>query len=263
MFKVDFHVHSHFSEDSDTPMDNMVKAAIREDVREICFTEHIDKDYPDKRFTFDLDLEGYGRELAAMKERYEGQIKIHKGVELGVQPHVLDDYKTLLQQEPFDFVICSLHAAKGLDLHNGDFFTGKELDQAYAEYYEEFLRCLGAFDQYSVLGHLDLVTRYRYEEGADLHLEIIEEIFKKIIPEGKGIEVNTSGYYYGLSRALPGREILQLYKDMNGEIITFGSDAHFPSRIAEAFDETMDLLKTIGFRYIATFEEMEPVFHKI
>ena len=55
---------------------------------------------------------------------------------------------------------------------------------------------------------------------------MIQLIFKTIIPKGKGIEVNTSGFAYGLDSAMPSIDILKLYKELGGEIITVGSDAH-------------------------------------
>lgn len=94
-------------------------------------------------------------------------------------------------------------------------------------------------------------------------LDIIEEIFKLIIPNGQGIEINTSGFYYGLGRVLPSVDILKLYKEMGGEILTIGSDAHKPERLGEYYDHAVDVLKTIGFHYVATFENQKPVFHKI
>ncbi|MCU9613796.1 histidinol-phosphatase HisJ family protein [Caldibacillus lycopersici] len=259
----DFHLHSNFSADCDTPMEEMVQAAIQKGIQEMCFTEHIDEDYPDETIDFDLDVVNYAATIATMQRKYGDKINIRKGVELGVQPHVLDSYRKLLQKETFDFVICSMHTTKKLDLHSGRFFEGKSLDQAYEEYYLELLECIRTFRSFSVLGHLDLVARYKYTEGVSLFLNIIEEIFKEIIPSGQGIEINTSGFYYGMNRLLPSEDILQLYKDMGGEIITIGSDAHRPDRLAEYYEKSAGLLKKIGFRYVTTFENQQPIFHKL
>lgn len=259
----DYHVHSQFSADCKSPMEEMIQGAIQRGIQEICFTEHIDEDYPDPTISFELDLLKYNNTIKYMQNQYGGKIAIKKGVELGIQPHVIDSYKVLLQNEKFDFIICSMHTTKGLDLHSGHFFEGKNLSTAYEEYYSELLACVKEFNQFSILGHLDLVSRYKYESGVNLCLDIIDEIFKVIIPMGKGLEINTSGYYYGLNRLLPSVDILKLYKERNGEIITIGSDAHQPERLAEYYPESIELLKNIGFRYISTFTDMKPTFHKI
>ncbi|MGB9342337.1 hypothetical protein [Trichococcus sp.] len=52
--------------------------------------------------------------------------------------------------------------------------------------------------------------------------EIITEILKQVIQDGKGILVNTSSHRYGLKDLTPSRAILRLYKDLNGKIVTIG-----------------------------------------
>lgn len=123
--------------------------------------------------------------------------------------------------------------------------------------------CVERFDHYNVLGHLDLVKRYKtLDTDEDFH-DIIEAIFKEIIPKGKGIEVNASGYAYNLGSAMPSRDILSLYKECGGEIITIGSDAHEPDHVAHRFPEIIQQLKQIGFRYLTSFSEQKPTFHDI
>lgn len=244
-------------------MEETIEAAIRKGLTEICFTEHIDYDYPDRDFTFDLDLPRYDEKIKEMQAKYKDQITIKKGVEIGVQPHVLTRYEKLLNEESFDFIICSLHSVEKKDLHNGDFFIGKTPKEAYEIYYHELLQCIKEFDEYSILGHLDLIKRYKELDTDDLFHDIIREIFKVIIPQGKGIEVNASGFGYGLGHAMPSEDILRLYYECGGEIITIGSDAHKAEHVAHRFLEIINLLKDIGFQYIATFEDRKPTLHKI
>ena len=119
------------------------------------------------------------------------------------------------------------------------------------------------YEHYSILGHIDLVKRYKTLDVERNFHDILEEIFRVIIPKGKGIEVNTSGFAYGLGSAMPSKDILQLYKDCGGEIITIGSDAHKAEHVAHEFPKTLQLLQEIGFEYIATFEAQKPIFHSI
>lgn len=262
-FMFDFHMHSDFSEDCFTPMENTIESAIAKGFKQICFTEHVDYDYPDPDFTFDLDTVAYERKIREMQQKYSDQITIKKGIEIGIQPHLFERYHKLLNNETFDFIICSMHAADRKDLHNGDFFEGRTPEEAYQYYYEELLYCVERFDHYSILGHIDLVKRYKKLDTNNNFHDIIGEIFKTIIPKGKGIEVNTSGFAYGLESAMPSRDILELYFDLGGEIITVGSDAHKPEHVGHRFDEIFKMLHDIGFQYVATFSEKEPTFHKI
>lgn len=259
----DYHIHSDFSADCETPMEKTIEKAIEIGLKEICFTDHIDYDYPDPNFVFDFDMKNYDAKISRLKERYEGQIVIKKGVEIGVQPHILEQYKRLMKKESFDFVICSMHTTNKQGLHFGDLFFGRSVDEAYELYYEELLYCIKHFNQYSVLGHLDLVKRYKENTSGRLFHEIIEEMFKLIIPQGKGIEINTSGHRDGLNHAMPSVDILKLYKQYGGEIITLGSDSHVPETLGEHFSTYLRLLKDLNFKYIATYKDMKPQFHSI
>lgn len=260
----DYHMHSSFSADCSVPMENMVAGAIQKGLTEICFTEHIDYEYPDKDFIFEFDLAEYDKILTGLQQKYAGQIRIKKGIELGLQPHLLHRYEKVMNEEDFDFVICSMHTIDKKGLHAGDLFTDRTIDDAYGLYYEELLDCVKNFKQFSVLGHLDLVKRYTIgQQSQNNFYDIITEIFKEIIPAGKGIELNTSGVRYGLPSGMPSDDILKLYKQCGGEIITIGSDAHRESELAFNMRESLALLDGIGFKYIATFDKQEPSFHKI
>lgn len=260
----DYHMHSNFSADCSVSTEDMVIGAIKKDLQEICFTEHIDYDYPDKDFIFEFDLKLYAQEIKRLQAKYSGIIRIKKGIELGLEPYLIPRYEKLMSEETFDFVICSMHTTDRMGLHSGDLFKSRTIDEAYEVYYEELLECVRNFKQFSVLGHLDLVKRYTIDQQPDNNFhEIITEIFKEIIPAGKGIELNTSGKKYGLPSGMPSKDILKLYKDCGGEIITIGSDAHRESELAFDFKQSLELLNQIGFKYVATFNKQEPSFHLI
>lgn len=259
----DFHMHSHFSADCTTPMEDMVNGAIQKGMTEICFTEHIDYEYPDPSIIFEVDLTLYENELNRLRELYGQHIKIRKGIEIGVQPHVLQRYDQLMIQNTFDFVICSMHTTDRKSLHYKEIFHGRTVTEAFQLYYDEYLACIKAFKQFNVLGHVDLVKRYADEPSPDLFHDQLRLIFQELIPYGKGIEVNTSGPRYGLDHALPSRDVLELYKQCGGEIITLGSDAHRVREIGDHFHQSLLQLQDIGFRYITTFDQQEPTFHLI
>lgn len=260
----DFHMHSDFSADCSIPMEKMVVTSIEKGLKVICFTDHIDYDYPDKDFIFEFDLDQYAMKIAELQEKYQGQIKINKGVEIGVQPHLSSRYEKLMQEHSFDFIICSMHTTDKKDLHFGDLFRGRTIEEAYQLYYDELLYCIKDFKEFNVLGHLDLVKRYTIgqEPDNDFH-DVISAIFKEIIPAGKGIELNTSGVRSGLPSGMPSQDILKLYLESGGEIITLGSDAHFEADLGFEFQKSLKLLKTIGFKYVSSFHKQKPTFHLI
>ena len=93
--------------------------------------------------------------------------------------------------------------------------------------------------------------------------DIITEILKIVIQDGKGIEVNTSSYYYKLNDLTPSMNILKLYYELGGKIITIGSDSHKKIQLGSYIDEVKEILKNIGFKYYCTYENMKPIFHKL
>ena len=133
------------------------------------------------------------------------------------------------------------------------------------EYYKNLSKLVDDFDNFSVIGHLDLIKRYDKEGILDdsLVIEYIEDILKKLIKNNKGIEVNTSSIRYKINDLMPSRNILKLYKSLGGEIITIGSDSHSIEHLAEGFDEIITELKEIGFNKLCTFDKMKPKFYDI
>ena len=87
-------------------------------------------------------------------------------------------------------------------------------------------------------------------------------LLKLLIENGKGIEINTAGIAK-IGFPHPHIDALKLYKELGGEIITVGSDAHKKEDIGFGFDVANDLLKQIGFRYYTLFKERKPEFIKL
>ena len=139
----------------------------------------------------------------------------------------------------------------------------RTIEEAYKVYYDELFDCVKNFKRFNVLGHVDLVKRYSKEQPSVRFHDELSAIFNEIIPAGKGIELNTSGVRYGLPHAMPSDDVLKLYKQCGGEIITLGSDAHRVEDIAFDFKKSLELLQSVGFKYIATFDQQQPTFHAI
>lgn len=266
---LDYHIHTNMSDDSDTPYTAQAERAIRLGLKEICFTDHHDPDYTDPDFPFLLDFPKYHNMLEEAAERYYKDIIIKRGMELGIQSSCLDKCVDSARNYHYDFIIGSFHMVSGVPVDFKEFYEGKSNLEVQEEYYNYMLECVKEFKDYSVLGHINLVDRYQhlYMPGEPLNppevMEIIREVLKIVIYDGKGIEFNTSAFRYRTPVTLPTTEILKMYKELGGEIITLGSDAHTPEYIALNFREAADLIGTLGFRYVCSFNEMQPDFIKV
>ncbi len=262
----DQHTHCEFSGDSTAPARDMVQAAIDAGLEGICFTDHHDIDYPSTpdEDEFDINYDEYFPALKAVKEEFADRISVHIGVELGLQPHVGEKNAQFMQGKSFDFCIGSVHVIRGKDPYYGGFFDKLGEKEAFRAYFEDTIEGIRAFDGFDVLGHIGYLVRYAPNKRLNYHpsdyWDLIDIILKTLIEKGKGIECNTSGYRGGLDCTIPGEEVLKRYKDLGGEIITIGSDAHRPEDVAMRFDVVKPLLTRCGFTHYAVFTARKPEF---
>lgn len=267
----DCHLHSSYSGDSDTPMEEMILKGIERGLTTMCFTEHNDFDYPyqpdEPQDYFLLTPDPYLYDLLGLREKYADKIKILFGVELGLQPQVMRQNAVLAKSYDFDFIIGSSHICNGNDPYYPAFFEGRSEEEAYREYFESILENIKKFSNFDVYGHLDYVVRYGPNKDTEYTYEKYKDIFDKIlellIDKGKGIEINTGGVKSGLKDLHPCMGILKRYRELGGEIITIGSDAHKPENIAEHFDRAEAVLKECGFQYYTVFEKRTAEFKKL
>lgn len=263
----DTHMHTHFSGDCDAAPADMAQAAMNAGLKGICFTDHLDIDYPGFPHRFLIDFPAYFQELSALQADFSGRLPVRIGLELGLQPHLAQELPVLASSHPFDFIIGSSHITHQQDPYNPEFYHGRTEDEAYREYFESILENLAVFDCFDVYGHIDYVVRYgpnrntyyTYEKFSD----VLDEILRTLIVKGKGIEINTGGFKYGLGHPNPTESILKRYHALGGEIITIGADAHLPEHVAYYFHLIPEILKNAGFSYYTVFKNRKPEFLKL
>ncbi len=263
----DFHTHSYFSGDSSELPSKMLDTAIEKGMKSICFTDHQDFDYNYDAFDFTLDYERYFSELSILRDEYASRINILIGVETGLEPHLSERLKDFVGKKPYDFVIGSTHLINGADPWCPEYFAEYGEKRGFEKYFEYALQSINVCSDFDVYGHLDYIVRYApnkdkyfsYAEFAD----VIDEILKKLIFAGKGIELNTGGIYKGMDRPNPAPEIIRRYRELGGEIITVGSDAHTADKIGMGFSEAEKILKNAGFEYYTIFSGRKPQFIKL
>lgn len=251
---MDFHTHSHFSLDSDTPTEIMVKAAIKAKLSHICITEHKDTDpwYEDVDYYRDKP---YSREMKKLKKKYAGTIEVLKGVEIDCQKAVTEDILTFLGKCSFDFVLASVHVLKHR-FFDTSYFEDYDALQTYHDYLDELLE-LSRQTFFDVMGHIDYVKRFGYCFLPFDHLQFEEkyrEILRNLINNGKGIELNTAGWRHPHGECYPSETVLRWYKELGGDVLTLGSDAHTPGDVGSGGDKARQILQNLGFDGLWVFE---------
>lgn len=260
----DQHMHCNFSGDSDALPEDMIKAGIAHGLSGICFTDHLDYDYPEEPNIFLLDFDNYFKALSDLRKKYVDKISVNIGIELGLQPQAAGQNLAVAEKYPFDFIIGSSHVVNHMDPYYPEFFAERNEDEAYMEYFESVLENINSCVDFDVYGHIDYVVRYGPNKNAfytyEKFKDIIDVILTQLISKGKGIEVNTGGFKYGLGHPNPTEDIIRRYRELGGEIITMGADAHVPEYVAYEFGKTAQIIKNCGFKYHTVFKNRKAEF---
>lgn len=263
MILADVHTHSSFSTDSDEPLRELALAAEHKGLKILCVTEHHDFDHPNIG-DFLLDVPAYREELMRVRAEFSDRLDILFGAELGLLDYDPPRLYDFAKCADFDFIIGSLHLADGLDPYYPEYFDKLGDRNGIARFFEVMLSSIRAFDGFDVLGHLDYIVRYSHAKSYNPpdYREVIDEILKTVIAKGKGIEINTAGVK-SLGYPHPHPFALKRYKELGGELITVGSDAHDRTRVAQDFDRAEQALKEAGFEYYAVFRNRRPELYPL
>lgn len=262
----DCHIHTNISNDGISSIEEYLKYASIIGVDEITFTEHYD-DYTGletKLRTLDV-LDYYNKYLLYKNDNI---LKTNFGIEIGLQPGLVNEIENMTTQYPFDFIIGSSHITCKKDMAmDKSFFDGYSRKEAYLRYFKEVLQNIILYNQFDVYGHLDYVVRYGGYASKKIEYsefkEILDEILINLIKKDKGIEINTSGIRYGLGNPHPNIDVIKRYKELGGKIITMGSDAHKIQDLAKNFNEAFDILEDVGYKEVAIYHNRIPDFVKI
>ncbi len=260
----DYHMHTMVSFDGQATPQQMVQAALAAGLKEICFTDHVDYELGKDEQPMVFDLDAYN---AAYDGLAAQGLKIRRGMEFGLKEYNADQLKWDSSRRQYDFVLGSIHFVDEVDIYFASpWWEGKTLEEAERRYLEQTLLCVQHHDGFDVLAHLTYLGKVKgnpshkpihYED----HRELLDEILRTLARKGKGLELNTSG----MDRCgvyLPGLDYFRRFKELGGEIVTIGSDAHAPNRVGQYTHEAATQLAEI-FGYVCTFENRQPIFHKI
>ena len=294
----DCHVHTSFSADSDTPMEDQIRAAIAAGLTTLCFTEHVDLDSPfrntpldDPESDFRIDYDAYRKSFLQYRERYADKISLYFGLEMGLNTSYAEEVSNYIHAHPdFDFVIGSTHSARnGMDPYYASFFDKPGEESAadpqeeaawdpYRIYFETALQNVRTFSSQKLFdsyGHLDYILRCgpgradgsRKEQTSGWyyrqHADLIDAILRELILHERALELNTSPLKKGFPETNPGKAVLKRYYELGGRLITIGSDAHVPEAVGYRFDQAAALLSECGFRRYVTYEKRMPIWHAL
>lgn len=268
MYLSDYHLHTRCSTDSRATLARQAEAALAAGVREICVTDHWNLlDQLGNRLPTVYDWGPSLEQWRAVRDRWPGELEVRLGVEVGngvLDPAAVD---ASLELPELDFVIGSLHSQSARAGGRGIYTAaceceGREDGVAILDDYMDTLEELTDTAGWDVLGHIIYPLRYiPAEYGLDLRpwWDRLAEILRRVIAQGKGIELNTSCG----ATIEQWREVLSLYRDLGGEILTLGADAHRPQAVAAGFPQALELVRSLGFRWLCVYRRRTPLYCKV
>ena len=261
MFLADCHTHSRVSPDSNAPMVEMAKAAWEYGLDVMCLTDHCDLLSLEGERTLTYDWGPVLRERKGMLDAFGARVDLPLGLEFGMAHLFPEAAETILRQPGLDFVIGSCHnqdeKAGGTDFYLLPYDTLDQCYEALDNYFASMLQ-MAASPYYDVVGHVIYPLRYMNgpDDTPDLgrYRDQIREILRLAIDSGRGMEINT---WKGqtLAQWIP---LLQDYKELGGEILTVGSDAHAPGPLGKGIQEAYTMMADCGFHYVAVYHERKP-----
>lgn len=253
---VDTHVHTCFSNDSNMAIETAIHRASELGLA-ITITEHMDMAYPEADVTFDI------KQYFKNYTKYRSE-KVLLGIELGMRTECFNDNRDIVNNNPFDFVIGSIHFVDNIEIYLEEFYHSRSKLDTYNRYFESMLDCLKTYDFIDSVGHIDYISRYaRYDDPELYYYEFsdrIDEILKLVARNEKALEINTRR----LTNPDTVANLLPIYKrfhELGGQMVTLGSDAHKPESIGSNLAIATDMAEACKLR-VVYFKQRKPEWRK-
>lgn len=263
----DNHTHSVYSCDikpgKGSSVFDICNRALELGLTGVAITDHFDIDGVRDGHFAPLDHDGVMADVFAAKEHYKGKLKVFHGIELGQATHMPVESQQLLEKYPYDVVLGSIHAVRGIvDFHEIDY---SQMEKSYYMslwdlYITEMLDTI-EWGNIDILTHLTYPKRYYLRHGItdfpdikNKGREYFEPVLKAIIEKGITLECNSSGLRQPMGECLPNKDLLTFYYELGGRDVSLGSDAHHHLDVSANFKEAAEMLKSIGFKYETYYE---------
>ena len=250
----DYHMHSTFSEDGSSSVEEMCNQAITLGIPEIGFSEHWDVGPYEEHPRF-FQPEPWETELGRLRDLFRGQLVIRLGLEVA-EPHLYPlETAEVLVRVPFDYALGSVHFVGANFMFDEKFFRLHTADEVYPAYFSEVEKMLETADL-DILAHLDVPVRtakpifgydpIRYEEQ-------ILRILRKVIDRNLALDVNAAGLRKPSQNLMPDPQILKWYAEMGGKRVTLGSDAHQADQVGLHLQTALETLRAVGLTHVTRF----------
>ncbi|AWB45843.1 phosphoesterase [Paenibacillus sp. CAA11] len=253
--KFDLHTHHYRCGHADGDIRDYVEAGIAAGLKVIGISDHTPyfgspEEQPFPRIAMaKRELAHYVEEVLRLKAEYAGKIDVLLGIESDFFPEHIEVYRKTLAKYPFDYIIGSVHSTYNTSIFNKNRWKGLSPEEhiVQKETYYDYIRQSARSGMFQILGHIDAM-KGNYPAFSDIPAaKAIDDTLQTIAEHGVSIEINTSGKTKLSGGWYPADDILERALHYGVEV-TFGSDAHKPSRVGDEWDQVAARLYDIGYR---------------
>ncbi len=257
-----YHTHTCFCDGKDTPR-RMVEEAVRLGCPEIGFSGHSYQSFDESFCMSRAGTLEYCRELAALRQEFDGQVRILTGIE--------QEFYAEPAEVEYDYVIGSVHYVYRhgeylpVDMgdevqqelvrehYNGDYYAFAEDYYATVAQVFEKTRC-------NIIGHFDLVTKYnennrlfdtdhpRYRAAAQAALDVL-------LATPACFEINTGAISRGCRTTPYPEKVYWEQIARSGKPFVLSSDCHAAEHLLFGLEEIAEDLRQSGYRYCLSARE--------
>lgn len=254
----DSHTHTTFSTDSQMNIEEAIEKATFINLG-LIITDHMDTNYPGKE-KFNFDTASY----FCKYNKYRSK-KLLLGIELGMSLEFKEENKSLVENNPFDYVICSIHFLGNNDIYYPVTYEGKSKEEVFQDYLVTMYKNIIEHNYMDSLGHIDYISRYAVYDDKELYYhqysELIDEVLKAVIERDIALEVN-SRRLKDINAFRNMRTIYKRYSELGGRLVTIGSDAHSKETIGANFGIANELINDLKLQPVY-FMDRKPIEYKI
>lgn len=278
---IDCHAHSLHSVDADFPIDQMCQAAIEKELCAFAITDHVEANrwyemshYGKQKSEYEYDEYGFSKayyssveDIVNKKAEYKDKLNLLCGVELGQAIQDIEIADKIASDQRLDFIIGSIHEARDhMDFAFINFseYLQSDIEKLLEQYFNE-INELAQWGKFQILGHLTYTLRYiegNHKRKVDIskYDDIIENAFKTLVSKGCAIEINTSGLRQAYGQPFPTLKYVKMFRDLGGELLSLGSDAHYPEHVGANIADGAKIAYDAGFDRICYFKNKKPQF---
>ncbi|MCX7771714.1 MAG: histidinol-phosphatase HisJ family protein [Clostridia bacterium] len=240
IYPVDMHLHSTFSCDATSTMEQHVQDALQKGLKAVCFTEHVDYNPNDEGIGY-YNYEAVTAEVERLRERYGGGLLILKGIEFS-EPHLYPKEFEAFTKKDYDYILASVHFLDDAFVLSHSLIEKNTPEELFDRYYKEVEACVrfGGFDG---LAHMDYLRR---GIGHDLYSnDVLLGIFSLMVKNNIVLEINSQNLRRGIEESFPNPKKIKLYREAGGSKIVLGSDGHHPGDLASGIEKALDACSDI------------------